>query len=71
MNNIYHAKHVDVDYDQLNNIVVVADNMDEATKICFSCYGKKYGMHSFINSYKIEKIGVTDKDVGTIILTDY
>lgn len=71
MNDIYLAKHVSIDYDQLNHIVVVAKNEAKAADLCFIEYGTMYGIESFLKNYSIEKIGVTDKPCGTLILRDY
>lgn len=66
---IYIANHVAVDYDQLNIIIVVASDMDNAINLLAE--QADYGMESFLSTYTVEKIGVTDKPIGTLIARDY
>ena len=60
MNDLYMATHTDIDYDQLNYMIVVANNKDHAIEMC-----------SEVHSFTVEKIGCTEKEVGTIVLKGY
>lgn len=68
MNNIYLLQRRHQEYDMLNNMVVVAKDSDHAKEI-FAVARKS--TCDDVDAFLIDRIGETEKTIGTVILEDY
>jgi len=87
MNNLYHLEAKEKDYDQLNNMLVVASNYVSALRMWpdnknkghsdgktfpfVISTGAPLSVAEMQENVNIELVGITDKPVGTIIIKDY